>query len=107
MGAPPVGQERLTDARTIARAVTMKEERPSKRMIVLHPGDSSASTSPAAPATATRSTAIRPRCWPTCWTARSRRSAWRRTYGVVLTPEGTAVDEVLAKERRAARRRAR
>ena len=28
-------------------------------------------------------------------------------YGVVLTPEGTAVDEVLAKERRAARRRAR
>jgi N-methylhydantoinase B/oxoprolinase/acetone carboxylase alpha subunit len=91
----------------IVRADGTREELPSKKMIVLHPGDQlweyiaggagygdPLDREPAAVLADLRDGKI---------TATSADA----DYGVVLTPDGTAVDEVHTKERRAALRRAR
>jgi N-methylhydantoinase B len=91
----------------IVRADGTREELPSKKMIVLHPGDQlweyiaggagygdPLDRDPAAVLADLRDGKI---------TAESAEA----DYGVVLTPDGTAVDEVQTKERRAMLRRGR
>ena len=91
----------------IVRRDGTREELPSKKMIVLHPGDQLWEyIAGRRRATATRSSAIRTGCSPTCWTARSRARPPAPSTASCSRRTATAVDHDATKECREAMRRA-